>query len=207
MSPNTTRQWIVQGREGFDSLKFNETAHVPKLGEKDVLVRFHYASLNYRDLIIPKVSFSLKTAQILPLDADAPDHRANILPAERKPTGARLRWCWRSRSRWFRRRFKKGDKVLTLFNQGHIADPLTPEIIASGVGGMVDGTLAEYGRFDEQWLVSMPESLSFQEASTLPCAALTAWDALYGLESTALKPGDTVLTQGTGGVSIWCTGL
>ena len=100
-------------------------------------------------------------------------------------------------------RFKKGDKVLTLFNQGHIADPLTPEIIASGVGGMVDGTLTQYGKFDEQGLVSMPESLSFQEASTLPCAALTAWDALYGLESKALKPGDTVLTQGTGGVSIF----
>ena len=47
----------------------------------------------------------------------------------------------------------------------------------------------------------MPESLDFTQASTLSCAALTAWNALYGLESRALKPGDTVLTQGTGGVS------
>ena len=67
----------------------------------------------------------------------------------------------------------------------------------------MDGTLTQYGKFDEQGLVSMPETLSFQEASTLPCAALTAWDALYGLESRTLKPGDTVLTQGTGGVSIF----
>lgn len=49
----------------------------------------------------------------------------------------------------------------------------------------------------------MPTTLDFKEGSTLPCAALTAWNGLYGLESKALKPGDTVLTQGTGGVSIF----
>lgn len=73
----------------------------------------------------------------------------------------------------------------------------------SGVGAMLDGTLRQYGVYDEQGLVSMPESLSFQQGSTLTCAGLTAWNALYGLKSNALKPGDTVLTQGTGGVSIF----
>ena len=68
---------------------------------------------------------------------------------------------------------------------------------------MVDGTLRQYGAYDEQGLVAMPETLDFQQGSTLTCAAVTAWNALYGLESSSLKPGDTVLTQGTGGVSIF----
>jgi NADPH:quinone reductase-like Zn-dependent oxidoreductase len=75
--------------------------------------------------------------------------------------------------------------------------------IATGLGGSVDGTLREYAAFDEQGLVHMPSNLNFLEASTLTCAALTAWNALYGLESRGLKPGQTVLTQGTGGVSIF----
>ena len=99
-------------------------------------------------------------------------------------------------------RFKPGDKVLTLFNQGHIAGPITNDSVMTGAGGAVDGVLRQYGPFSEQALVRMPESLDFLQASTLPCAALTAWNGLYGLESKALKPGETVLSQGTGGVSI-----
>ena len=68
---------------------------------------------------------------------------------------------------------------------------------------MVHGTLRQYGAYDESGLVAQPETLNFQQGSTLSCAAVTAWNALYGLESKALKPGDTVLTQGTGGVSIF----
>jgi NADPH:quinone reductase-like Zn-dependent oxidoreductase len=71
----------------------------------------------------------------------------------------------------------------------------------TGLGGPVDGVLREYGVFNEQGLVLIPDSLSCREAATLPCAALTAWNALYG--SRPLKPGDTVLVQGTGGVSIF----
>lgn len=100
-------------------------------------------------------------------------------------------------------RFKKGDKVMTLFNQAHIAGSMTPAIKMTSLGGTIDGTLTQYGTFDENGLVAMPETLDFQQASTLSCAALTAWNALYGLESRALKPGEVVLTQGTGGVSIF----
>ena len=56
MAPSTTKQWTVEGKNGFDSLKFHEKADIPALGDHDVLVNFHYASLNYRDLIIPKVT-------------------------------------------------------------------------------------------------------------------------------------------------------
>lgn len=68
---------------------------------------------------------------------------------------------------------------------------------------MVNGTLRQYGAFEDNGLVHMPSTLDFKQGSTLSCAALTAWNGLYGLESKALKPGDTVLTQGTGGVSIF----
>jgi NADPH:quinone reductase-like Zn-dependent oxidoreductase len=56
MAPTNNKQWTVEGKDGFDSLKFNDKAEIPTLGEKDVLVNFHYASLNYRDLAIPKVT-------------------------------------------------------------------------------------------------------------------------------------------------------
>lgn len=99
------------------------------------------------------------------------------------------------------KRFKEGDKVITSFNQGHIAGSLDEVSMNGGVGGVVDGALREYGAFDEQGLVHAPSNLSFTEASTLTCAGLTAWNALYGLKG--LMPGDWVLTQGTGGVSIF----
>ena len=92
---------------------------------------------------------------------------------------------------------------MTLFNQAHLGGPLSTAAIASGVGGIVDGTLRQYGAYSEQGLVAMPQSLDYIQASTLSCAALTAWNGLYGLESKALKAGDTVLTQGTGGVSLF----
>lgn len=100
-------------------------------------------------------------------------------------------------------RFKKGDKVLTLFNQGHLAGSLDPVTVGTGVGGVVDGSLRQYGTYSEEGLVRMPENLNWLEGSTLPCAALTAWNGLYGLESRAIKPGHWVLVQGTGGVSIF----
>lgn len=66
---------------------------------------------------------------------------------------------------------------------------------------MVDGTLRQYGVFSENGVVRAPKNLSYVEAATLTCAGLTSWNALYGLK--AIKPGDTVLVQGTGGVSLF----
>jgi len=100
-------------------------------------------------------------------------------------------------------RFKVGDSVLTLFNQTHQAGPITIADQSTGVGGVVDGSLREYGSYDEDGLVHMPKNLNFEEGATLTCAGLTAWNALYGIESKSVKPGDWVLTQGTGGVSIF----
>jgi NADPH:quinone reductase-like Zn-dependent oxidoreductase len=104
-------------------------------------------------------------------------------------------------------RFKKGDNVCTTLNQGHIGGSLTPVTFQTSLGGSLDGTLRQYGVFPESGLVLMPETLTFREASTLPCAAVTAWNILYGLPGKSLKPGDTVLTLGTGGVSLFAVQL
>jgi NADPH:quinone reductase-like Zn-dependent oxidoreductase len=98
-------------------------------------------------------------------------------------------------------RFRKGDKVVTLFNQGHIAGSLTSKTFKTGIGGMLDGVLREYAAYNENGLVAMPSSLSWFEASTLPCVAVTAWNALYGVRPP--QPGQVALTQGAGGVSIF----
>jgi len=177
------QQWTIEGKSGFDSLKFSESTPVPKLGDKDVLVKIHAASLNYRDLIIPKGQYPFPLGENVVPGSDG----AGTVEA----VGARVT------------RFKVGDKVATLFNQAHIGGSLDQKSVATGLGGVIDGTLRQYGAFDEQGLVLIPSNLNFLEASTLSCAALTAWNGLYGLESRALKPGDVVLTQGTGGVSIF----
>lgn len=143
----------------------------------------HGASLNYRDLAIVKGFYPFA-------------QREGVVPASDgagvvEEVGSGVT------------RFKKGDKVLTLFNQAHLAGSLDFHSVTTGVGGTIDGALQQYGAFDEQGLVTMPSNLDFLQGATLPCAALTAWNGLYGLESRGLKPGDWVLTQGTGGVSMF----
>lgn len=98
-------------------------------------------------------------------------------------------------------RFQKGSKVVTQFNQKHIYGSLNSNTIHTALGGDLDGVLRQYGTFNEEGLVPMPETLSYIEASTLTGAGLTAWNALYGLKP--VKPGDFVLTQGMGGVSVF----
>lgn len=99
--------------------------------------------------------------------------------------------------------FHKGDKVANHLTYKLGDDEACVISNASdGLGQAVDGTLRQYGVFHESTLVHMPSNLSFVEASTLTCSGLTAWNALYGLESKGPKKGDVVVVQGTGGVSI-----
>ncbi|TVY23611.1 Zinc-type alcohol dehydrogenase-like protein [Lachnellula hyalina] len=179
--PKSTKAWTVHGANGFDSLKLNEQVPVPEVSDYEVLVKFHAASLNYRDLIIPKGLYPFALADdVVP----GSDGAGEVISVGSKVT-----------------RFKPGAKVVTLFNQGHLGGSLNPQTYATGLGGVIDGTLRQYGTFNENGLVDMPPSLNWHEASTLSCAALTAWNGLYGLKP--VKPGDVVLTQGTGGVSIF----
>lgn len=97
--------------------------------------------------------------------------------------------------------FKKGDNVATLFNQGHQYGAMSPQAAQTGLGGVLDGALRQYGVYNEAGLVKAPKNLDALETSTLPCAALTSWNALFGLKP--LQPGQIVLVQGTGGVSMF----
>lgn len=95
--------------------------------------------------------------------------------------------------------FKPGDRVVTTFFQSHDFGPLSLEAIQSSLGALRDGPFREYGVYPQSGLINAPPNLSWAEASTLSCAGLTAWNALSS--HRALRPGDTVLIQGTGGVS------
>ncbi|KAI1347062.1 hypothetical protein F5Y01DRAFT_330156 [Xylaria sp. FL0043] len=179
--PTSQKQWIVTGTgKGFDTLQYGD-GEVPKVGDNDVLVKLYAASLNYRDLIIPRGQYPFPTR--FPVVA-ASDGAGEVIEV-----GSKV-------SLW-----KKGDRVVTLFNQGHQYGAVSIAAAGTGVGGMVDGTLRQYGVFNETGLVRAPKNLSYAEAATLTCAGLTSWNALYGLK--AIKPGDTVLVQGTGGVSLF----
>jgi NADPH:quinone reductase-like Zn-dependent oxidoreductase len=96
--------------------------------------------------------------------------------------------------------WKPGDRVAGIFMQNWVDGELTAARSRGALGGDVDGMLAEYVVLKETGLVGIPGHLSFEEAATLPCAAVTAWNALAAGE---LKPGTTVLIQGTGGVSLF----
>lgn len=100
-------------------------------------------------------------------------------------------------------RFKPGDRVSPIFAQTHFAGLVTDAEVSTTLGGPRDGVAAEYAVFDEHALVRIPDSLSFEEAASIPVAGVTAWNCLYGLEGRTLKPGEWVLVQGTGGVAIF----
>ncbi|KAL6410042.1 alcohol dehydrogenase [Ilyonectria robusta] len=104
-------------------------------------------------------------------------------------------------------RFKPGDEVLTILNQSHIGGSLNALSVRSGLGGSIDGTFREIGAFNEQGLVHKPNTLDFVEASTLSCSGLTARNALYGISDKKLMVGQWLLTQGTGGVSLFALQL
>jgi NADPH:quinone reductase-like Zn-dependent oxidoreductase len=97
--------------------------------------------------------------------------------------------------------FKVGDRVANLFMPKWVEGDLTAAKALSALGAANDGMLAEYVVLPEDGVVAIPEHLSFEQAATLPCAAVTAWNAL--MTPGHLKPGDTVLVQGTGGVSLF----
>jgi NADPH:quinone reductase-like Zn-dependent oxidoreductase len=180
--PKTTKQWNVTALDGFDSLKLSEQP-VPECGDSQVVVKLHAASLNYRDLAIPqgKYPFAI-TDNVIP----GSDGAGTVLAVGKDVL-----------------RFKPGDKVVTVFHQHYIGGPMQPEYAKTSLGGSAHGVLRSVGVFHENGLVHMPSSLNFREASTLSCAGVTAWNALFGLSDRKVTPGQWVLTQGTGGVSIF----
>jgi NADPH:quinone reductase-like Zn-dependent oxidoreductase len=157
----------------------------PAVGETEVLVKFHAASLNYRDLMMIEGRYNPKLKMPLVPFSDG--------AGEVVATGAKV-------SKW-----KTGDRVTPIFMQGWIDGEIDFNKARTTLGGDRDGVLREFGAFDESALVRIPDHFSYEEAATLPCAAVTAYHALF--ESGRLHPSDSVLLQGTGGVSIFALQL
>jgi len=157
----------------------------PKPGPRQVLVKVVACSLNYRDLAIALGSYRMPTkASVVPLSDGA---------GEVVDVGADVT------------RVKIGDRIAGCFFQRWIGGPPEPDTHTSALGGGIDGMLREYAVLEEHGVVKLPAHLSFEEGATLPCAAVTAWHALA--EHARIVAGQTVLVQGTGGVSIFALQL
>lgn len=165
---------------GIENLALVER-ETPQPEATEVLVKFHAASLNYRDLMIVKGAYNPKLKMPLVPFSDGAGEVVAIGEAVTK--------------------FKVGDRVMPIFMQGWSDGAIEFKKAKTALGGDIDGVLREFGAFDESGLVCIPDHLSYEEAATLPCAAVTAYNALF--ISGGLKPDDTVLLQGTGGVSIF----
>ncbi len=155
----------------------------PPLGPRDVRVRIRAASLNYRDLLLAKGA-AKGGPPIVPLSDGA---------GEVVEVGSSVRGV------------KSGDRVVGAFFPDWIDGDFRGEFHRRALGGSTDGMLAEQVVLEEQAWVRIPDGLSFSEASTLPCAAVTAYHALFALQP--IGPGSTVLVQGTGGVSTFALQL
>jgi len=172
------RVWQVSSF-GVDSLEFVERP-TPQPGPGEVLVKVRAISFNYRDLMMVKGLYNPKLKLPRIPCSDGAGEVAAV------GEGVVL--------------WKPGDRVAGIFMQNWIDGPPTAAKLRGALGGDIDGMLAEYVVLNEAGVVAIPEHLSFQEAATLPCAAVTAWNAL---SVGNVKPGSTVLIQGTGGVSIF----
>lgn len=164
---------------GIDSLELLDRPDL-KPGPGEVLVKIHAVSLNYRDLMIVKGLYNPKMHLPRIPCSDGAGEVASVGPDV---------------NRW-----KRGDRVCGIFMQNWLDGGPSPAKIKGALGGDIDGMLAEYVVIKETSLVAIPQDLNFEEASTLPCAAVTAWNALA---TGNVAPNSTVLIQGTGGVSIF----
>lgn len=177
--PSDHAAFVLDGN-GFDTLRLRRRA-TPAPSGTQVLVRMRAASLNYRDLKILEGRYAMPTVRpVVPL-SDGAGEVAAIGDAVSS--------------------YKIGDRVLPIYMQGWYEGPFGRQPHWRALGGETDGAAQEYMLVEQRDLLPIPDALSFAEAATLPCAAVTAWHALVAIGG--VKPGDTVLTLGAGGVSVF----
>jgi NADPH:quinone reductase-like Zn-dependent oxidoreductase len=173
------RAWEIGPTFGLDQLRLVQRP-VPEPGPGEVVVRMHACSLNYRDLLVIKGVYHPKMPiPRIPLS----DGAGEVVAIG---TGVST--------------IRPGDRVAGCLLQGWIDGPLTQPASRTGLGGNLDGTLCDYALFREEGVIPFPAHLTYEQASALPCAAVTAWNALI---EAGLRPGETVLCLGTGGVSLF----
>jgi len=154
----------------------------PKPGPHEVLVRLRAAALNFRDLVVVEGGYGARQKkQDLVMLSDGAGEVVEL--------GSEV-------TNW-----QVGDRVVACFFPDWQAGPPTERRLAANLGGSIDGVACEYRVFAEDAIVRGPKHLNFVRSATLPCAALTAWAAVIG--QGGVGPGASVLTQGTGGVSLF----
>jgi NADPH:quinone reductase-like Zn-dependent oxidoreductase len=165
---------------GLDNLRCAKCL-APEPGADEVMIRVRAVSLNYRDLLIAQGKYNPHmTLPRVPLSDGA---------GEVVSVGAEV-------TAW-----KPGDRVVVPFFPAWIDGELSPAKAASALGGDVDGMLREFATVRADALLPIPPHFGFEQAATLPCAAVTAWNGLF--VSGHLRPGQILLLQGTGGVSLF----
>ncbi|EKS9797287.1 MULTISPECIES: zinc-dependent alcohol dehydrogenase family protein [Burkholderia] len=171
--------WQVKPGDGVAGLRRIDATR-RAVGPTDVVVKIHSAGLNYRDLMFARGDYlGIGTDALIPVA----DGAGEVVETGRDVT-----------------RFKPGDRVINTYFPHWIDGPPTPQKVSGSPGAQFDGVLAEHFVSDEAALVAIPAHLNYDEAATLSCAGITAWNALFA--DGGLAPGATVVLLGTGGVSI-----
>lgn len=179
-STQTTRAAQITPGGGIESLAWGRRP-LPDPGAHEVRIRVRAVSLNYRDLVIASGHYPLTHSRpLLPVS----DGAGTVDAVGPGVTRARI-----------------GDRVSANFVRDWVSGAFGPAQQASSLGGEVDGMLADYVVLPEHAVVPIPESLTFSEAAALPCAGVTAWNAL--MFHGRVQAGHTVVVQGTGGVSLF----
>ncbi|WP_437604130.1 zinc-dependent alcohol dehydrogenase family protein [Sorangium sp. So ce590] len=178
------KAFALQGSFGLDALRPMDLPD-PKPGPGQIVLRMKAASLNFRDLLMAKGLYNPKLPlPLVPLS----DGVGEVIGVGEGVT-----------------RVKVGDRVCPIFHQRWIDGEISWAKTKGALGGELPGVLSEQVLLDQEGVVAVPPHLTDEEAATLPCAAVTAWNALFA--ASHLKAGDTVLVQGTGGVSIFALQL
>ena len=157
------------------------TSDIPSGTPRDVAIRLHAASLNYRDGLITKGQYpGFVRDKLVPLS----DGAGEVIAVGSAVTRAAV-----------------GDRVVIHCLPRWIDGAFDSSFVREGFGVSIDGMLSDHAVVDEEAVVKIPDYLSYEEAASLPCAAVSAWNALTDRQS--LQPGQTVLVLGTGGVSLF----
>ena len=182
---DTTRSWHVDRFDDLNGLTLRRHG-IPRAGCGEVLVRVHATSVNQRDLMVARgfPAGGRPRPGLIPLS----DGAGEVVAVGEGVT-----------------RVTVGTRVAAAFRQGWIDGASLSAQSCNDLGAGLDGMLTEYAVFREDGLVTLPQHLSYEEGATLPCAALTAWNALF--VKSSVGPGDVVLTQGSGGVSVFALQL
>ncbi|TFK63626.1 alcohol dehydrogenase superfamily protein [Pluteus cervinus] len=176
----TAFEYYYPERGSYNNLKIHEV-QIPKPKGSEVLVKVHAVSLQFRDLAISDFRYPLAAPphNLVPCS----DMAGEVISVGEEVTG-----------------WKQGDRICSNFSTDHLYGDTTEAVQQTSLGGQTQGVLTEYRIFPAHALVKFPDHLTYEEASTLPCATLTAYNALNG--PTPVKAGDYVLVLGSGGVSI-----